>query len=83
MNNQLIARRNFLSSSASALAGSALLPSFAKSAHRKGKLLYHTTEISNAEPVLSELVRNWMTQQMHSIFEATHLYPKSITIPFA
>ena len=61
MNNQLIARRNFLSSSASALAGSALLPSLAKSAHRKGKLLYHTTEISNAEPVLSELVRNWMT----------------------
>ena len=60
------------------LAGSALLPSFAKSAHRKGKLLYHT-EISNAEPVL-QIVGNWMTPTDAFYIRSHAPIPKSITI---
>ena len=61
MKQQILTRRSFLNSSASAIAGSVIFPPIAKSAQRKGKLIYHTSDISNAEPVLSELVKSWMT----------------------
>ena len=61
MKQQILSRRSFLNSSASAIAGSVIFPPIAKSAQRKGKLIYHTSDISNAEPVLSELVKSWMT----------------------
>jgi len=56
-----LSRRSFLNASAAGFAGSLLLPGLSIAADQKGKLFYHSTEIANAEPVLDELVKSWMT----------------------